>query len=167
MKKNYCIAFLDKKEKDINILESKSGLTNIHTKKQVSMIKNHTVDQPTTSWGRANKTLTATRHLEYSYSEATSSLFPIKTIANIMTRKRERDICFALISTWCIVTVSILWLFLTMACVGLHCMIVVFPDHIHLLFDKTWRWVFIFDKCVSDQNSWVYKNPDSKRYVAQ
>ena len=33
-------------------------------------------------------------------------------------------------------TVSILWLFLTMAWVGLHCMIVVFPDHIHLLLIK-------------------------------
>ena len=31
-------------------------------------------------------------------------------------------------------TVSVLWLFLTMLWVGLHCVIVVFPDHTHLLF---------------------------------
>ena len=31
--------------------------------------------------------------------------------------------------------VRVLWLFLTMPWVGLHCVIVVFPDHTHLLFD--------------------------------
>ena len=31
-------------------------------------------------------------------------------------------------------TVSVLWLFLTVPWVGLQCVIVVFPDHTHLLF---------------------------------
>ena len=31
--------------------------------------------------------------------------------------------------------VSVLWLFLTLPCVGLQYVIVVFPDHTHLLFD--------------------------------
>ena len=35
---------------------------------------------------------------------------------------------------YCIVTINVLWLFLTMPYVGLQCMIVVFPDHTHLLF---------------------------------
>ena len=36
-----------------------------------------------------------------------------------------------------IVTINVLWLFLRVQCVGLQCMIVVFPDHTHLLF--TWK----------------------------
>ena len=35
---------------------------------------------------------------------------------------------------WCLVTVNVLWFFLTVLWVGLQCMIVVFPDHTHLLF---------------------------------
>ena len=34
----------------------------------------------------------------------------------------------------CLVSVNIMWLFLTVPCVGLQCVIVVFPDHIHLFF---------------------------------
>ena len=33
------------------------------------------------------------------------------------------------------VTVSAMWLFLTMPCIGLQCMIMVFPGHTHLLYD--------------------------------
>ena len=32
-------------------------------------------------------------------------------------------------------SISVLWLFLTMPWVGLQCLIVVFPDHTHLLLD--------------------------------
>ena len=39
----------------------------------------------------------------------------------------------------CFVTISDLWLFLKVPWVGLQCVIVVFPDHIHLLFNnKGW-----------------------------
>ena len=34
----------------------------------------------------------------------------------------------------CLVTVNILWLFLTVPWVGLECVIVVFSDHTHLLY---------------------------------
>ena len=34
----------------------------------------------------------------------------------------------------CIVTINVLWLFLAVPCVGLQYVIVVFPDHTHLLF---------------------------------
>ena len=44
--------------------------------------------------------------------------------------KIERAGCF----TFSLLTVSVLCLFLTVHCVGLQCMIVVFPDHVHLLF---------------------------------
>ena len=38
------------------------------------------------------------------------------------------------LSAWCLVTVSVLWLFLTSRCVGLQCVIVVFPAHSHFLY---------------------------------
>ena len=34
----------------------------------------------------------------------------------------------------CLGTFGVLWLFLTVLCVGLQCVIMVFPDHTHLLF---------------------------------
>ena len=44
----------------------------------------------------------------------------------------ERSGCFAWLSSWCLVIVE--WLFPTMPWVWLQFMIVVFPDHTHLLF---------------------------------
>ena len=37
------------------------------------------------------------------------------------------------VSFWCLVTVCVIWLFLTMTLVGLRCVIVVFPDHTRFL----------------------------------
>ena len=53
--------------------------------------------------------------------------------------EEERDGCFALSS--CFVTVSVQWLFLMVPCV-----IVVFPNHTHLLFvaKYTWYWLTLF-----------------------
>ena len=49
--------------------------------------------------------------------------------------KRKRKLVALLLLTYrCIVTINVLWLFLTMPWVGLQCVIVVFPDHTHLLF---------------------------------
>ena len=53
--------------------------------------------------------------------------------ANILKRKRKL-VALLLLSYRCIVTVSVLWLFLTVSRVGLHCVIVVYPDHTHLLY---------------------------------
>ena len=39
-----------------------------------------------------------------------------------------------LMSYRCIVTINVLWLFLTVPWVGLQCVIVVFPDHTQFLF---------------------------------
>ena len=52
-------------------------------------------------------------------------------------RLEEEDKLFALPLLYyrCIVTINVLRLFLTVPWVGLHCVIVVFPDHTHLLFD--------------------------------
>ena len=45
---------------------------------------------------------------------------------------RERVSCFTLMYSWCLLTVRVLWLFLTEPWVGLQCVIVTFPDHAHL-----------------------------------
>ena len=47
--------------------------------------------------------------------------------------EEERVDCFAFIVFCSLVTVNFLWLFLTVLWVGLQCVIVVFPDHAHLL----------------------------------
>ena len=51
----------------------------------------------------------------------------------ILKRKRELA-ALLLLSYGCLVTVYVLWLFLAVPWVGLHCMFVVFPDYTHLCF---------------------------------
>ena len=55
------------------------------------------------------------------------------SFAIILTRKREM-VALLLLFFWCLVAVNVLWSFLTVSWVGLQCVIVVFPDHTHLLF---------------------------------
>ena len=59
-------------------------------------------------------------------------LYVISTFAIILTRKRELD-ALLLLSLGCLVTVRVRWLFLAVPWVGLQFVIVVFPDHAHLL----------------------------------
>ena len=49
----------------------------------------------------------------------------------ILTRKREL-VTFPQLFSGCLVTVVVLWLFRTVPWVGLHCVVVIFPDHIYL-----------------------------------
>ena len=55
------------------------------------------------------------------------------SFAIILKRKRKL-VALLLLSYECLVTVYVLWLFLTVPRVGLQCVIVVFPDHTHLLY---------------------------------
>ena len=55
------------------------------------------------------------------------------SFAIILKRKRKL-VALLLLSYRCIVTINVLWLFHTELWVGLQCVIVVFPNHIHLLF---------------------------------
>ena len=48
--------------------------------------------------------------------------------------KRKRKLVALLLLSYCIVTVIVLWLFLALPWVGLQCVVVVFPEHTHLLF---------------------------------
>ena len=56
------------------------------------------------------------------------------SFAIILKRKRKL-VDFLVLSHRCIVTINVLWLFLTVPWVGLRYVIVVFPDHTHLLHD--------------------------------
>ena len=47
---------------------------------------------------------------------------------------KEELIALLCLSSWCLMIVIIVWLFLTMSWIGLQCVIVVFPDHTHFLF---------------------------------
>ena len=60
-------------------------------------------------------------------------LCDLSSFAIILKRKRDL-VALLLVSNGCLVTVYVLWLFLTVPWVGLQCVIVVFPDHTHLLF---------------------------------
>ena len=51
----------------------------------------------------------------------------------IILKRKRKLVALLLLSYRCIVTINVLWLFLTVLWVGLHYVIVVFPDHTHLL----------------------------------
>ena len=59
-------------------------------------------------------------------------LFVLTNLAIILKRKREQ-VALLLLSFGCLVTVNVLWLFLTVRGFGLQCLIVLFLDHTHLL----------------------------------
>ena len=50
----------------------------------------------------------------------------------IILKRKGKLVALLLLSYRCIVTLSVLWLFLTVPWVGLQCVIVVFPDQTHL-----------------------------------
>ena len=52
----------------------------------------------------------------------------------IVLKRKRKLVALLLLSYRCIVTINVLWLFVTLPLVGLQCVIVVFPDHTHLLF---------------------------------
>ena len=50
----------------------------------------------------------------------------------IILKRNRKLVALLLLSYRCIVTINILWLFLTVPWVGLQYVVVVIPDHIHL-----------------------------------
>ena len=52
----------------------------------------------------------------------------------IILKWKIKLVALLLLSYRCIFTKNVLWLFLAVPWVGLQCVIVVFPDHTHLLF---------------------------------
>ena len=68
---------------------------------------------------------------------------------------RTRELVALLLSSYrCLVTVNVLWFYLTVPCVGLHYVIVVFPDHTHFLWSPvgkrltTWPFLYMLFSCV-------------------
>ena len=61
-------------------------------------------------------------------------LFCYALLCNHLERKRKLG-ALLLLSCRCIATINVLWLFLTVLWVGLQYVIVVFPDHTHLLYE--------------------------------
>ena len=53
----------------------------------------------------------------------------------IILKRMRKLVALILLSYRYLVTVNVLWVFLTVPLVGLQCVIVVFPDHTHLLFE--------------------------------
>ena len=64
------------------------------------------------------------------------------SFAIILKRKRKL-VALLLLSYRCIVTIHVLWLFLTVPWVVLQYVIVVFLDHTHLLFVLFYVYVFV------------------------
>ena len=60
-------------------------------------------------------------------------LYVHSSFAIILKGKERELIVFLSLSSWCLVIVD--WLFLAVSCVCLQFVIVVFPDHTHLLFE--------------------------------
>ena len=60
----------------------------------------------------------------------------------IILKRKRKLVALLLLHYRCIVTINVLWLFLTVPWVGLHNVIVVFPDHTHLLFS-----IQVFEDC--------------------
>ena len=58
----------------------------------------------------------------------------LSSFAMILMGKRKSWLLYFCLFNWCLVIVIVLWLFLTVPWVDLQCVIVVFPDHTHLLF---------------------------------
>ena len=64
------------------------------------------------------------------------ALFSVHSSFAIILKRKRKLVAFLLLSYRYIVTIIVLWLFLMLPWVGLQCVIVVFPDHTHLLFDR-------------------------------
>ena len=66
----------------------------------------------------------------------------------IILKRKRKIVVLLLLSYTCIVTINVLWLFLAVTWVGLQCVIVVFPDHTHLLFNTLGlrRWAILCTK---------------------
>ena len=50
------------------------------------------------------------------------------SVCNHLNEEEMAD-CFAFLPFLCLVTINVVWFFLTVPWVGLECVIVVFPDH--------------------------------------
>ena len=69
----------------------------------------------------------------------------------IILKRKRKLFALLLVSYTCIVAFNVLWLFLAVPWVGLRCVIVVFPDHTHLLFVLSVLPYFYRTSCLEQQ----------------
>ena len=62
------------------------------------------------------------------------ALYCVHSSFAITWKRKRKLVVLLLLSNRCNVTNNVLWLFRAVLCVGLQCVIVVFPDHTHLHF---------------------------------
>ena len=63
-------------------------------------------------------------------------MYTLRCVISSFHLEEERELVALLkLSSRCLVTVNVLWLFLTVLEDGIQCVIVVFPDHTQLLYD--------------------------------
>ena len=62
------------------------------------------------------------------------ALLCVHSSSAILFKRKRKLVALLLLNCKCIVTTSVMWLFLLVPWVGLQCVIEVFPDHTHLLF---------------------------------
>ena len=72
------------------------------------------------------------------------ALFCVHSRFAIILKRKRKLVALLLLSYRCIVTINVLWLFLMALWVGLQYVIVVFPDHTHLLFGISMIISYIF-----------------------
>ena len=63
------------------------------------------------------------------------ALLCVQSSFAIILKRKRKLVALLLMSYRCIVTINVLLLFLAVLWVGVQCVIVVFPDHTHLLFN--------------------------------
>ena len=65
-----------------------------------------------------------------------NALLCVHSSFSIILKRKRKLVALLSLSYRGIVTMHVLWLFLTVPWIGLQYVIVVFPDHTHLLFDS-------------------------------
>ena len=79
----------------------------------------------------------------------------------IILKRKRKLVALLLLSYRCIVTtINVLCLFLTVPWAGLQCVIVVFPDHTHLLFYNVCNYYLIGRFMIM----WLFISIDTKMY---
>ena len=63
-----------------------------------------------------------------------NALLCVHSSFSIILKRKRKLVALLVLSYRCIATINVLWLFFAVTCVGLQCVIVVFPDHSHLRF---------------------------------
>ena len=78
----------------------------------------------------------------FTWNSATISGAKEQLYMNLNKIKKKHQV-YLYLSSWCFVTVSVLWFFLTMLWVGLLCVIAVFPDHTQFLTQCTVHYAIV------------------------